>query len=123
MARTQLDFGAFQDALGNPLSLGYLKVRLNIDAVSSANDQISAGVVVTVPLDVNGLVSGSAEFWPTDELTPDTVYIVKAYTAAGQFVWEGTLSSGPSLLLQEDGFDFILEDGTGAIALEPFVVV
>jgi hypothetical protein len=121
MARTQLNFGVFQDALGNPLALGYLLIRLNIDAVSNDGSQVSAGRVVRVQLDANGLVDGVADFWPNDELTPSgTVYIVKAYTAQGQFVWQGEPPFGASsdLILQEDGFFITLEDGSGFIELE-----
>jgi len=119
MAREQLDFGVFQDAAGNPLALGYLTVRLNTDAVSNDGDQVSAGIIVTVPLDANGLISGSAQFWPNNQLTPtDTVYIIKAYTARGQLVWEYQTSSLPtttSLLLQESGPLILQADGFGIL--------
>ena len=90
--------------------------------MTSGGEQIVAGRIVTVPLDANGLVAGVVLVWPNSDLTPaDTVYIVKAFTAVGQFVWEGQIAITPlgsDLLLQEDGFFFILEDGSGFIALE-----
>lgn len=121
MAREQLAFGVFQDALGNPLALGYLTVRLNTDAVASDGSQVAAGRVVTVPLDDNGLIDGAAEFWPNSQLTPSgTSYIIKAFTAEGQFVWqtETTAIDTQGLILQEDSFFIVLEDGSGFVALE-----
>ncbi len=120
MARQQLEYGVFQDAEGNPLALGYLTVRLNTDAVSDAGDQVSAGIVVTVPLDVNGRIAGAAEFWPTDQLTPSgTIYIVKAYTARGQFVWESQtgLPTITNLLLQEATPLILQEDNVFGIII------
>lgn len=118
MAREQLDFGVFQDVAGNPLALGYLTVRLNKDAVTATGDQISAGIVVTVPLNADGFIAGAAMFWPNNQLTPtDTVYIIKAYTARGQFVWEyqtGTLPTN-NFLLQESGPLILQENGFGIL--------
>jgi hypothetical protein len=125
MAKVQVDFGVFQDALGHPLALGYLTFRLNTDAVTSGNQQVVAGRIVRVDLDVNGLINGAALFWPNTDLTPiDTVYIVKAYKANGQLVWENrsaALTTDTNLLLQETSFDFVLEDGSGVIVLEPVI--
>lgn len=88
MAREQLVYGVFQDALGNPLAFGYLTVRLVTDAVASDGSQVVAGRLVKVPLDGSGLISGSAEFWPCDQLTPAGTYVIKAYTAKGQLAWQ-----------------------------------
>jgi hypothetical protein len=95
-AKRQITGGNFQDALGHPLDAGYLTFRLNTDAHAGAI-QVVAGSVVTVPLDSNGSVSGTVYIWPNDQLVPsDTVYIVTAYSAAGQQVWrsEQTIPSG-----------------------------
>lgn len=120
MARQQIEFGVFQDAEGNPLSLGYLTVRINTDAVSGTGEQVSAGIVIKVPFDVNGAITTRAEFWPTDQLTPsNTRYIYRAYTARGQLVWElqtGLLTS-TSLLLQESGPLILQEDGLFGILI------
>ena len=90
MAQRQIINGGFQDALGNPLNLGYLTMHLNTDAVTGTNVQICAGRVVLVPLDSSGNVSGVVLIWPNDQLTPtDTVYFVQAYSAQGQLAWQG----------------------------------
>lgn len=132
MAQRQIINGNFQDALGNPLALGYLKWRLNVDGTTGSNEQISAGRVTTVPLDVFGNVDGVVEIWPNDQLTPSgTTYTVKAFTFRGQFVWESlvfALPSGvgpynlggpasPAFLLLESGGYILLESG-GRIELE-----
>ena len=65
MATRQVINGGFQDALGNPLKSGYLKWRLNTDAVVGATGpQICAGQVVTSPLKVDGNIAG----YPTANL-------------------------------------------------------
>src|SRR5882757_4321057 len=118
MARQQLDFGMFQDAEGNPLSFGYLTVRLNTDAVSNTGEQISAGIVVKVPLNVSGFIDGAAQFWPNSQLTPsNTVYVIKAYTARGQLVWEFQTTTVPTanFLLQESGPLILQENGFGIL--------
>jgi hypothetical protein len=97
---TVLTGGNFQDLSGNPLANGYLTFRLNTDAAilgNSSNVQVSAGVITRVTLDSNGNVSGVVPVWPNDILTPsNTVYIVKAYSAAGELCWssENVIPSG-----------------------------
>lgn len=132
MAQRQVINGNFQDALGNPLGLGYLKWRLNIDAMTGTNAQVTAGRVVTVPLDAFGNIDGTVSFWPNDQLTPSgTTYNIKAYDFRGQFVWQNqtfALPSGvgpynfggggsPAFLLLETGGYILLETG-GRIELE-----
>lgn len=97
MAQRQVVKGNFQDCLGNPLALGYLTWRLNTDAVTGTNVQVTAGRVLNVPLDSFGNVLGTVAIWPNDQLTPSsTVYIVKAYTAQGQLAWTNPTFSLPS---------------------------
>lgn len=130
MAKRQIINGNFQDALGTPLVFGYLTFRLNIDGVTGSNDQVAAGRIVTVDLDAFGNVDGTVLLWPNEQLTPDTVYFVKAYTAEGQLVWRSEISipsggspynlggiASPSFLLLETGGYILLNSG-GRIQLE-----
>jgi len=65
---TQLIGGKFQDSEGNPLALGYLKMKLNQD-----------GSAVTSP---------AQYVWGNDDIaTPNTYYRVTGYTAQGQPAW------------------------------------
>lgn len=81
--------GDFQDAMGNPLVRGYVTFRLSTDAMTQNNLQIDAGRVVTVTLDNTGNADGTSNIWANDYMTPtDTVYRIKAYSAAGQQAWE-----------------------------------
>ncbi len=87
--------GNFQDALGNPLANGYLTFRLNTDAMvaNSPNIQVTAGRVVNVTLGPDGNVYGAFPIWGNDVMTPsNTVYIVKAYSAAGELVWNNQMT-------------------------------
>jgi hypothetical protein len=89
MAKILIQGGNFQAANGVPLAGGYVTFRLNMDAMAG-DSQISAGRIVTFPLDANGNLSGY--IWPNDQMTPnDTSYFAKAYTAQGQLVWESQL--------------------------------
>lgn len=113
----------FQDATGAPLAGGRMTIRLNTDAStdSALGPQVVAGRLSAVTLDNTG--SCSIPLWPNDQLSPpNTVYLVKAYTVLGQLAWSGpviVVTGGPdNFILQESGFNFILEDGTGDIALE-----
>jgi hypothetical protein len=88
MAKRQIVGGNFQDAAGNPLAYGYLTFRLVSDGSGSLS-QVVAGILVTVPLDVNGNVAES-----------------------GDFGFE--LENGTGVILLEDGVDILLlEDQTG----------
>lgn len=89
-SRTQLLGGGFQDAEGNLLSLGYLRLRLNQDEEVTGVGQIAAGIVLTINLDANGDVSTSPvqSVWANDVVTPvNSFYIVTGYTAAGQLAF------------------------------------
>ena len=89
MPKTPITGGNFQSAAGTPLANGYVTFRLNKDAVVG-NVQVSSRILVTLPLDARGDLSGA--IWPNDQMTPtDTVYFVRAYTAQGQLVWEAEL--------------------------------
>lgn len=86
MARSAFPITSFTNAEGDPLSFGYITVRLNTDARSDTNEQIVAGKSARIELDTNGAIVGSPSFWPTEELTPDTVYLLSTFTNAGQGV-------------------------------------
>lgn len=99
MALRQIINGAWQDASGNPLALGYLTFRLNTDGQSGV--QVCAGRLVKVPLDTSGNISGVVELWPNADLSPaGTTYAIIAYTAQGHPVWSNPV--------------FTLPDGAGA---------
>jgi hypothetical protein len=100
MATILISGGNFQDAAGNPLAFGYVTFRLNMDAMAG-DSQISAGRLVTIPLDANGNLT--SQIWPNDAMLPNnTVYFAKAYTAEGQLVWEAELYiTTPSWVLGE----------------------
>ena len=90
--KTQLLGGAFQDSEGNPLSLGYLKMKLSQDASVSGVGNICSGIEITIQLDVNGNVvaSPAQSVWANTGgvLSPiNTYYHVTGYTAAGQRAW------------------------------------
>jgi hypothetical protein len=86
MAKIHITGGNFQASNGAPLAFGRVTFRLTTDAMAGGS-QISAGRIVTFPLDSNGNLDGY--IWPNDQMTPNnTVYIAKAYDARGQWVWE-----------------------------------
>src|SRR5271157_5787987 len=84
--KVQIINGGYQDALGNPLNAGYLRIRLSQDAVIGTQ-QLSAGVTIVVPLDNTGNVLDAVFLWPTDQMSPTVFYIVAAYTSQGHLVW------------------------------------
>lgn len=83
--------GNFQDLEGNPLANGYLTFKLTADAQINGVGQIGAGAITTVPLDATGNATGQQGIWPNDQMVPtDTQYVITAYSAAGQPVWQKT---------------------------------
>jgi len=100
MAKIQITGGNFQAADGKPLAFGKVTFRLNTDAMAG-DSQISAGRVISFPLDANGNLSGF--IWPNDQMLPNnTVYIARAYTAQGQRVWEQEFYiTSPSWAIEE----------------------
>ena len=100
MAKILITGGNFQDAAGNPIASGTVTFRLNTDAMAG-DSQISAGRVISFPLDANGNLSGF--IWPNDQMLPNnTVYIARAYTAQGQRVWEQEFYiTSPSWAIEE----------------------
>jgi len=108
MALRQIINGNFQSPSGVPLAFGYVTFRLSTDAVTGTGQQVSSERLVIVPLDVNGNVLGTS-LWPNDQLNPaNTVYILRAYTAAGELV----LEAGTGGLA-----GFILPSGVGPFSI------
>lgn len=98
-SKNQLIGGNFQDLLGNILSNGYILMQLSQDAVTTDGTQVSAGKVVSIPLDVSGdiVVSPVQSVWPNDVLLPSgTFYIISVYSSAGELVWGPNWQQVPS---------------------------
>ena len=107
--KVQLEGGHFQDASGNILEFGTLRMKLVQDEqLSSSTGQVCGGIDVLISLDVNGSVSVSpiAQYvWPTDVMAPSGAsYTVWGYSAEGQLAW------GPNYgLLVPSGATFDLD--------------
>lgn len=92
--RVQLIGGPFQDALGNPLSNGYLVFQLQHDAVALYAGQILGNISVRVPLDINGYIEGTVigapvYIWPNTALLPaGGNYIIWAYDSVNRLAWD-----------------------------------
>jgi hypothetical protein len=87
--------GPFYDATGKVLSNGYLALRLVFDCNCPCADyQITGNNHTTIQLDSNGMVTGSPQIRPNDQLKPNgSYYILQAFSEAGQLVL------GPKVLL------------------------
>jgi hypothetical protein len=103
--KVQIVGGPFQDALGNPLSNGYLIFQLQHDE-SAGTGQIAGNISVRVPLDANGYIQGTVTgnaifMWPNNVLTPaSSTYLVWLYNASNQPAWDNpqvqSVNSTPS---------------------------
>jgi len=88
--KVQLTGGQFQDSEGNKLALGYLKMKLAMDANISGVGNIASGIEITIQLDANGSVvtSPAQSVWGVDQMLPaNNYYRVTGYTEAGQPAW------------------------------------
>jgi hypothetical protein len=94
--KTQLTGGNFQDAEGNILANGYLKMKLSQDGTVTGVANVVSGVEITIQLDSDGNVASSAStptaadqyVWGNDNLLPvNTYYRVTGYTVEGQPAW------------------------------------
>lgn len=86
MARQAFPITIFNDAEGNPLSFGTVLIRISTDAVSPTG-QIASNFASPLPLDVNGVLSNSFQFWANSDLSPsDAVYVLSSFTQVGQQV-------------------------------------
>jgi hypothetical protein len=92
--QVQIIGGPFQDALGNPLSNGFLLMRLQHDAVALNTGQIVGNTAVRIPLDINGFIQGTHTgapifIWPNTALLPaGGNYLIWAYDASERLVWD-----------------------------------
>jgi hypothetical protein len=92
--QVQIIGGPFQDALGNPLSNGYLIMQLQHDAVALNTGQIVGNASVRIPLDINGRIQGTVTgapvfIWPNSALLPaGGNYLIWAYDSANRLVWD-----------------------------------
>lgn len=94
MAKRQIINGGFQDALGNPLNGGTLKMRLTTDAKAGVTGpQVCAGIIFSFTLGATGSVAATgAVIWPNDQLTPTTTaYVATASTASGIQGWKNQI--------------------------------
>ncbi len=104
MALVLLTGGAYQDFGANPLANGYLTMALSHDEQEpSGPSQVVGGLVLKVPLDGNGNVSGTVNIWPNDVLSPAcSYYVVNAYKSDGTQAWKApqfyTIASSPNPL-------------------------
>ena len=90
---TMLVGGAFQDCNGNPLSFGYLTLKLSQDGNVAGVGNICSGVTITIQLDINGNVASMTSptpvanqyVWANSNISPiNTYYKVTGYTQEGQ---------------------------------------
>jgi hypothetical protein len=90
----------YQDLAGNPLSNGFLLIRLLSDAQSPAG-QICSSTVQRFTLDSGGNTTG-LHLWPNASLNTGSgtnLYHFSAFTSLGQLVWQGTMTIASSLVL------------------------
>lgn len=86
--KVQLTGGQFQDAEGNALALGYLKMKLNQDEAVTGVGQVCSGIDIRIELDASGAVVAGQFVWANADMTPiNSYYRVTGYTAAGQPAW------------------------------------
>jgi hypothetical protein len=82
--------GAFQDAVGTPLSGGRLVLQLSTDAqqtVTNPDGQVISGLPISLTLDAEGNIP-STQIWSNEELAPvGTYYTVRLFSSSGQHVW------------------------------------
>jgi hypothetical protein len=82
--------GAFQDAVGTPLSGGRLVLQLSTDAqqtVTNPDGQVISGLPISLTLDAEGNIP-STQLWSNAELAPvGTYYTARLFSASGLHVW------------------------------------
>ena len=88
-SKVALTINTFQTADGNPVANGSVRIRLNQDG--SVDDQQVGSNFTTIPLNSNGVLTGSPTFWRNADISPaGTYYIRLVYLDTGQLI------SGPS---------------------------
>jgi len=90
MAQVVIHGGAFQDAAGNPIANGYLRMWLSHDSQESTGPgEVAGALAVRVPLDGSGNILGTVSIWPNAVLNPSgSYYLVELYTANGIKAWK-----------------------------------
>jgi hypothetical protein len=79
--------GVFQDAEGNALANGYIRLFLSGDA-SVSGGFLCGGPVATINLDSNGKVASGQKIWGTDVMTPSGLkYRAEIYKSTGQLAF------------------------------------
>lgn len=96
-AKVQVIGGPFQDALGNPVSNGFLLFQLQHDCVVTGTGQVVGNVAVRVPLDINGNIQGTVVgnpvfMWPNNLMLPNTNYLIWLFDASNRLVWDNPQS-------------------------------
>lgn len=97
-AKVQIVGGPFQDALGNPISNGYLLMQLQHDAtILGGAGQVVGNVAVKIPLDINGNIQGTVVgspifIWPNNLISPNSNYLIWLYDASNRLVWDNPQS-------------------------------
>lgn len=75
----------YQTPDGNPISNGYVLIRLNEDG--SVNDSLLCSNFTKVILDSNGNFTGSPVFYANSDISPiNTYYITAVYKSNGELV-------------------------------------
>lgn len=101
-SKVQLTGGHFQDAEGNLLANGYLKMKLNQDGTVPGVCNVCSGIEISIQLDGSGSVvtSPTQSVWGNDAVMPvNSYYVVTGYTEQGQPAWgpniQQVIGSGP----------------------------
>lgn len=95
--KVQLTGGQFQDAEGNVLALGYLKMRLNQDESVASVGQVCSGIEIRIELDASGAVVAGQFVWANADMTPaNSYYRVTGFTNQGQLAWGPNNQQVPS---------------------------
>jgi len=85
MSRSAFPITTFQNPDGSPVANGAMNVRLSSDGTSNAQ-QIQHNFT-SVPLDSNGVVTGSPAVWADSVVLPDgRYYVINVYSQKGQLV-------------------------------------
>jgi hypothetical protein len=86
-SKVELAGGQFQNVEGDPLILGYIKMKLSSD--EEVNDSlICSGIEITINLDSAGSCVAGQFVWGNDVMLPvNSYYKVTVYSAQGQIVW------------------------------------
>lgn len=94
-AITQVYGGNFQDCQANPVTNGYLTVRLVSDSeqTTTGNGEVYSGVRKILHLDMTGNVAGTEYLWSNLLLNPvGSYYVFDLFDATGVRLWQAPLT-------------------------------